>query len=199
MVKCRLALAFRGDVLNRRHSSLKATSERQRIDDIGLPNRPHEDLLTARERLPDCASPLIDVDRVSLPLTVSLDQCNNFVASVTLSSSEVEELANIRDHGTALRGYDDAHATSPGEVEQTFITKDVQRADDRVLVDPENQSQVDRRGQAFTLGGFTLGDGAPNLGGHLLVESSRIVLVNLGRSHGTVRHSTILSVVTGET
>lgn len=135
---------------------------------------------------------------MSLSLAASLDQCNYLVASVTLCPSEVEELTNPRDHGTTLWGSDDAHATPPGEVEQSFVSKDMQRADDGVLVDPENRSQVNSRGQAIALGGFAVGDGAPNLRGHLLVKRSGIVLVDLGSSHGTVRHSTIFMVVTEE-
>jgi hypothetical protein len=84
------------------------------------------------------------------------------------------------------------------EVQQPLVPQDVQCPYDCVLVDAKHRRQVDRRRQAFTLDGLTLGDGTSYLGRHLFVEGDWIALVDLGSSHGTVCHSTIFTVITEE-
>ena len=57
--------------------------------------------------------------------------------------------------------------------------------------DTEDRGEVLRRGEAFPGSGFTLGDGATNLGGDLIVQRERVVTVDLDTEHDTRQSSTI--------
>jgi hypothetical protein len=60
--------------------------------------------------------------------------------------------------------------TAPSrEVEQPFVTKDVQCADHGVLVYAEHGRQVDGWWKTFTLRSLTFGDGSSDLCGNLIV------------------------------
>jgi hypothetical protein len=111
--------------------------------------------------------------------TASLDKSDNFVTPVSLGPSKDEQFIDARHHRSALGSTNDSHTTTSCEVEQSFVTKDVQSSDHGVLVHPEYSRQVDGRGKAFALSGLTFGDGSSDLGGDLVVERDRFFLVDL--------------------
>lgn len=117
-----------------------------------------------------------------------------FLFAISVLASECNELIDLPDKRSALRGPDDPHATTSREVEQSFISKDVQSSNHRVLVHAEHPSQVDSRREAFTLSRFAIGDGAPNFHGHLFVKKDRLISVDNYFSHRTIFDSTITCV-----
>ena len=122
---------------------------------------------------------------------MSLNQRNDFVASVSLGPRVVEQFVNTPHHRAALGCSNNSNATTSCEVEQTFVSKDVQSANDRVFVYPEHCREVHRRRQTLTFDGLALGDGSTNLRGHLFVERYRIFFVDSQRLHSTILNSTI--------
>jgi hypothetical protein len=69
-------------------------------------------------------------------LSVSLDQSDHLFTPVSLSSRVAEKFVDAHDHSAALGCADYPHATTSREVEQPFISKDVQSTDHRVLIYP---------------------------------------------------------------
>ena len=136
--------------------------------------------------------------RMDLPSSVSLDQGEDLITSVSLSPRVTEKFVDARHHRAALRSANHAHATTSCEVEQPFVSKDVQSTNHRVLVHPEHRGQVDRRGKAFSLSGLAFGDGPSNLRGHLFVEVDWLVLVDFRYLHRTTLDSTIISIASKE-
>ena len=120
-----------------------------------------------------------------------LNNRNNRVASVTLLAREVKEFADAREHCTLLRCAHDTHASTSSEIKQTFIAKNVQGPDHRVLVHAKHVGEINRRRQTFAGLCFALGDRAANLRGYLVVKGHRLVFIDSGFSHSTIRYSTI--------
>jgi hypothetical protein len=132
--------------------------------------------------------------RSDLLSSVSLDQGEDLITSVSLSPRVTEKFVDTRHHRAALRCANHAYATTPCEVEQPFIAQDVQSTNHRVLVHPEHCCQVDRRGKAFALSGLAFGDGSSNFCGHLFVEVDWLVLVDFRYLHRTTLDSTITMI-----
>ena len=125
--------------------------------------------------------------------SVGLDQGEDLITSVSLSPRVVEKFVDASHHGAALRCANHPHATTSREVEQPFISKDVQSTNHRVLVHPEHCRQVDGRGKAFALSGLAVGDGPSNFRGHLFVKRDRLVSIDFRYLHRTTLDSIIIS------
>jgi len=77
-----------------------------------------------------------------------------------------------------LRGTHDAHRATSSEIEDAFITQDVQRTYDSILVHPEYRREVNRRWQSLAWSDFAVHDCASNLCDHLIVQSTRFRAIN---------------------
>jgi hypothetical protein len=132
------------------------------------PNRPTEE--------PGWGDELLNSDLLS---SVGLDQCDDFVTSVSLCPSKVEQIIDACHHCSALWSTHHSHTATSREVKQFFVTKNVQSSDHGVLVHAEYGRQVDGWGKTFALRGLTFGNSSSDLGGDLIVERDRLLLVDL--------------------
>lgn len=120
-----------------------------------------------------------------------LHQLNYLVAAKTLSARECQKLVDLEEYCASLWCANYTDAATSSEVEQPFLPQDMERSDHGVLVDPHDGSDIDGRREAFTRRRFSVGDGAADLGGYLLVQGQRLALVNLPDSDHTVLNSII--------
>jgi hypothetical protein len=123
--------------------------------------------------------------------SLRLDYRYYFVAAVTLLPGEIQEFADAYEHGTLLRSSDHSHTATSGEIQQTFVAQDVQRSYDRVFIHAQYVGKVNGWREAFTRGSLTVSNRSAYLGGHLTVEGSRFILIDLWSSHSTISYSTI--------
>jgi hypothetical protein len=93
--------------------------------------------------------------------------------------SEVNEILNALEHCTALRSAGDSDSSSTAELKKAFVSQEAEGSQHRIGVDAEDCGQVPRWGHALAGGCFSFSDGAPNLCGHLFVESQRVGAINL--------------------
>lgn len=122
------------------------------------------------------------------------DQSNEILALVSVLAGKPHELASTADHGTALRTPGDADSPAAAKLEQSLVPQGPKRSQHRVGVDPDHGRQVTRRWKTLARFCLTVSDGAPDLGGNLLVQVRRIAPVNLDIQHGASNTSSIVPV-----
>lgn len=94
------------------------------------------------------------------------------------------------DDGTALGSTRNGHSSAPPELEQPFVSQDVQGSVDRVGVHAEYRSEISSWWQAFAGLRLTVGNGAADLGGDLFVKRQGIGGVDLPFRHNAIYSST---------
>jgi photosystem II stability/assembly factor-like uncharacterized protein len=105
-------------------------------------------------------------------------------------------LARLRDDDPVLGGRRDRDATPSSEFEQPLVAQLPERAQDGVPVHVELGRQVTGRRQALAGLRLPLGDRAPDLGGHLLVQVGRLCAIDIDTEHGASDNSFTVDVVT---
>jgi hypothetical protein len=101
-----------------------------------------------------------------------VDHGCDLVASQALHPSQSNQLINLRQEGSTVNTPNHANAPASSEFDETFISKDVQGLDDRVLVDAEFRGEVHDGREAFTGTDLAVGDRSSNLGGDLQMQRS---------------------------
>jgi hypothetical protein len=131
-------------------------------------------------------------ERVALRSSQRLDHRDQVFAPVTLSARKADQLADLGEHGTALRGPGDGDAPAPLEVEDALVSEGSERPEDGVRVNAEHRRHVARGREALTRPRVTLGDVAPDLRGHLLVQRDGLFPGDLDFHHGDRQSITIM-------
>jgi dipeptidyl aminopeptidase/acylaminoacyl peptidase len=79
-----------------------------------------------------------------------LDDLDQLVQAVTVLSTELDELACLQHDDAALGSPRNRDASTAPEVEKSFLSKDLQRAQHGVLVHPEDGGEIHGRRKTFT-------------------------------------------------
>ena len=103
----------------------------------------------------------------------------------------LDEFSGALDDGAAFGGADHGDAAAAFELQESFVAQQPQGAEDGVGVDVEDGGEVLGRGEAFAGLGFSVGDGAADLGGDLLVQVDGVVGVDLDVQHDASHNSII--------
>jgi len=101
---------------------------------------------------------------------VRLNEGHDFIAAIALTSGEIEEFIDARNHGASLGRTHHTHAATPREVEQALVAKYVQCPNDRILVNAQDSGEIDRRRKPLTLSRLTVGNRPSNFRCHLIVQ-----------------------------
>jgi hypothetical protein len=115
----------------------------------------------------------------------TLDDLDYLFSAITLRTTEIDEISNAFDDGTALRRPGNSDAPPSLKVEQAFFAEDVEGTKHCVLVDAKYCRQVLGERKSLARTGFTLGNSSSNLSRHLVVQSEVLAAVNLDIEHGT--------------
>ena len=108
------------------------------------------------------------------------DHLDELVDGVSLPASELDQLPHLLDDGAALGCPGHGDSASASKLEQPFVLKQPQRAQDGVGVDSENGREVSGWWESFTGLGFAVCDRASYLGGDLEIEEvAAVFLVHL--------------------
>jgi hypothetical protein len=108
-----------------------------------------------------------------------------------MPARQADEIARLRQDGSGGRRSRNGHSTPAAELEQTFVPKRSESAQDGIGVDPEDGREVTSRRQSLAGPRLSLGDRATDFCGHLLVEIDGLATVNLDNPHGASHGSTI--------
>jgi hypothetical protein len=114
-----------------------------------------------------------------------LDDLNELLGPIALLASEFKKLLRAGNHGAPFSRSGDGDPATAAELEQPFLAQQTQSPEDGVPVHTEHGGEVARRRQALARPCFALGDGAPQLGSDLIVESQCLAAVDLDLEHGT--------------
>jgi hypothetical protein len=90
---------------------------------------------------------------------------------------KVDQFTSTRDDGATLGRSRNGDASSSTKLEQTLVTQNTQRPQDRIGIDIEHRRKVPRRRKAFTFRGFASGNCFAKFRGDLIVERNRIFWV----------------------
>jgi hypothetical protein len=119
----------------------------------------------------------------SLPRQVgsgeTFDDLDYLVSSIPLMAGEGKELPGSDDDRSPFRCAGNRHSSSTAELQKPFISEQPEGPEDGIGVDAQDGGQVSGRRHAFTRSSLTVGDGASDLSGHLIVESQRVGTINL--------------------
>jgi hypothetical protein len=125
-----------------------------------------------------------------------LNDLNDVLISIAVEASELEEFANLFNHGSIVDGPSHRYSSSPPKVQETFIPQDAQRPQHRVGIHAEDCCQVFCWWQAFTRLCLARGDSAANVAGYLIVKSDALEAVDLDIQHSARHSSTMPSTAT---
>lgn len=100
-----------------------------------------------------------------------------------MAPSELDKLAHARVELALLWRGDDGHAPTAPDLEQPFVPKLPERAEDRVSVHLQHGGQVQRGREPLARAGLSIRDRTANLGRNLLVQVCRLVSVQLDMKH----------------
>jgi hypothetical protein len=131
----------------------------------------------------DCAGPA--KQRWTRASRKRLDDLNELLGPIALLASEFNKLLRAGNNSAAFSRSGDSDPTTAAELEQPLLAQQTQSAEDGVPVHTEHGCEVARRRQALARPCLTLGDGAPQLGSNLIVESQCLAAVDLDLEHGT--------------
>src|SRR5581483_11454180 len=120
------------------------------------------------------------------------DDVDELVGSVAVRAREADELPRALDDRAALGGAGDGDTAAAAELEQAFVAKRAERAQDGVGVDAEDSREVAGRRQPLARPGLAVRDRAADLGRDLLVELRRFGAVDLDTKHGASDTSFIM-------
>ena len=123
----------------------------------------------------------------------TLDDLDDLLTSVALESTELDQLADTLHDDTMLRSPCHRDAAATLEVEETFLTEEMQGPQHGVLVHAEDGCHVFGQRKALSGSSFSLGDGPADFGRHLIMKRRRLCSVDLDIKHGT-RHSRSMAV-----
>jgi hypothetical protein len=104
---------------------------------------------------------------------------------------ETNDLVCLSDDRAALGRPDHGNSSSAAELEQAFVAQLSQRAQNGVRVDAEDGGEVAGRGEPLAGLRFSLGNGAADLYGDLLVQIGGLFAVDLddrGASWSSLSH-----------
>ena len=123
----------------------------------------------------------------------TLNHLDDLVTSVTLEATELDQLVDTLNDDALLRSPCHRDAAATLEVEETFLTEDMQCSQHGVLVHTEDGCHVLGQGKALSGSSFSLGDGPADFGRHLIMKRRCLCSVDLDIKHGT-RHSRSMDV-----
>jgi hypothetical protein len=121
-----------------------------------------------------------------------LDHLDELVDGISLPASELHELPNPLHDSSALGRPGHGGSATASKLEQPFVLKQPQRAQDGVGVDSEDGREVSCRWESLTGLRLSVGYRTPNLGRDLLVEVGSIRPVHLDSNHCTSNTSAIV-------
>src|SRR5262245_42827569 len=127
----------------------------------------------------------------------AFDDLDDFFAPEAVVAGEFEELLGPGEYGAALGGASHGDASPAAELQQPFLSEQVQRPQDGVLVHAEHGSEVLGQGQPLTRACLAVGDGAADLRGDLVVQRCRAGAVDVDIQHGSSDSSSMLRVRQG--
>ena len=111
---------------------------------------------------------------------------------IALPARELEQVFHPRQDGSVLRRADHGDPPAAAELQQSFVSEDVQGPQHGVLVHPEHGSDVLGEGQAVSGASLAVGDGAPDLRGNLVVQRERSRPVEVDIQHGPSDSSSMM-------
>jgi len=100
-----------------------------------------------------------------------------------MAPSELDKLAHARVEFALLWRGDDGHAPTAPDLEQPFVAKLPERAEDGVSVHLQHGGQVQRGREPLARAGLSVRDRTANLGRNLLMQVCRLVSVQLDMKH----------------
>ena len=122
------------------------------------------------------------------------DHLDEFVNGISLSASELDQLANLLHDSAALGCPGNRDSASASKLEQPFVLKQPQRAQHGVGVDSEDGCEVSCRWESFTGLCLSVCDRTPYLGGDLEIEKvGAVPFVHLDTNQCTSNTSSIAS------
>jgi hypothetical protein len=124
-------------------------------------------------------------------LADGVDELVEIIETVAVPPRKLDKLSCSLDDGTTLGSPRNRDASTPTELEESFLPKDLQRTQHGVLVHPEDGGEILGRRQALTGLGLTVRNSSPYLRRDLFVEIGRVSLVHLDTYHGPSNTSSI--------
>jgi hypothetical protein len=126
-----------------------------------------------------------------------VDEPEQVLLAVALSTSEDDELSSAIDEHTLLPGTRHAHASPAGELQQSLVAKKTKGAKDGIGVDSHLGGEILGRWEAIAWLGLATGDGASYLGGDLVMQCHWLSAVDLDVRDDAMNTS-IMDVLTQE-
>jgi len=114
----------------------------------------------------------------------AFDDLDDLLAPESVVPGEVEEIPGAGEDGAALGGARHGDAASAAELQQAFVSEEVQGAQDGIFVDAQYRGEILSQGQALAGVCLAVGDGAADLRGHLIVQGCGIGRVDVDIQHG---------------
>lgn len=103
----------------------------------------------------------------------------------------VDTIDDRQPRGHASIHARNSHASSSTELQEDFIAQEAQGTEHGIGIDTQDRGRISGGRHPFTRSRLSLGDGATNHGGHLLVESQWLGAVDLDVRDGTTYYSTM--------
>jgi hypothetical protein len=112
-----------------------------------------------------------------------VDDLDQLVEPIAVSACELDEVSCSFDDFALWRGADDGDASTAPELEQSLVAQGTERSEHGVAVDAKDGGEIPGRWEPFARLGFAVGDRSPDLGGGLLEERSRALVIEFARDY----------------